>query len=126
MTSTRARARCRSCSLAMLLAIVTGSVACSAGDDGPRLSPFQEGTTITGRVVDNVTACTVDAVCYLRIELADTTIEAVYGTGERPAPECEIPVVVSDAAFRAVAGDVVEIVVGPCGGEGLVMRTFEG
>ena len=79
MTSTRARAPCRSCSLAMLLAVVAGSAACSAGDDGPRLSPFQEGITITGRVVDNVTACTVDAVCYLRIELADTTIEAVYG-----------------------------------------------
>jgi hypothetical protein len=34
----------------------------------------------------------------------------------------EIPVEVSDAAFQAMAGDLTEIVVGPCGGEGLALR----
>lgn len=82
------------------------------------LSGLSVGETSTGRVLENSTACTVDAVCYLRIEFADTTIEALYGTGERPAPPCTISVDVSDAAFEIVVGDVVEVVVSPCGDEG--------
>jgi hypothetical protein len=104
-----------------------GGAACSppGSGDGPELSHLRSGTTVTGRVAENVTACEVDAVCYLRIEFADSTVEAVYGTGERPAPECEIPVEASDAAFTAVAGDVVQVVVVPCAGEGLFLRALE-
>lgn len=83
------------------------------------LSGLTVGQASTGRVLENSTACTVDATCYLRIEFADTTLEALYGTGERPTPPpCTIAAEVSDAAFEVVVGDVVEVVVSPCGDEG--------
>ena len=114
--------------LASVLAIaLLGTSACSppGNGGGAELSPFRSGATVTGRIAENVTACIVDAVCYLRIEFADTTVDAVYGTGERPAPECEIPVEASDAAFAVAAGDIVEVVVAPCAGEGLLLRALE-
>jgi hypothetical protein len=82
----------------------------SSGD----LSLFTEDAVISGRVRENVTACTVDAVCYLRIEFADTSIVALYGSGERPAPLCEISKEVSDVAFEVQAGDPVEVMVSMC------------
>lgn len=72
--------------------------------------------------IENVPACRVDAVCYLRLEFADTTVVAHYGWGERPAPPCEIPPEVSDEAFRVEAGDVVDVVVSMCDAEGPYLR----
>lgn len=111
--------RCRP-TLALVLGL--GIVACaSAGgdpDDDSELSRFEEGSPVTGRVVENSTACEVDASCYLRIEFADTTVAALYGTGERPAPPCTMSVEVSDVAFGVGPGDLVEVVISPCGSEG--------
>lgn len=73
---------------------------------------------LRAQVSENVTACEVDAVCYLVLQLSDTTIVALYGTGERPAPPCPISKEVSDVAFGVGAGDVVEVRVTNCEGEG--------
>jgi hypothetical protein len=64
----------------------------------------------------------VDAICYLRIEFADTSIVALYGTGERPAPACEISREVSDAAFLVQAGEVIDVVISRCASEGHYIR----
>ena len=85
------------------------------------ISAFEEGAISSGRVIENSTACEVDAVCYLRIEFADTTIAAVYGTGERPAPYCEISMDVSNLAFRVPVGARVDVVVSRCRTEGLYL-----
>ena len=97
----------------LLLALALSACGSAGGDadDDAELSPFIEGTLISGRVLENSTACVVDALCYLRIEFADTTIVALYGTGERPAPQCEITSEVSDAAFQVESGDIVDVVV---------------
>ena len=95
----------------------------SPGPDPDRgLSTFMEDTTVSGVVLENVTACEVDAVCYLRIGFADTTVVALYGTGERPAPPCEISREVSDVAFPLREGEGIEVVISRCGDEGLYMR----
>ena len=129
MDALRHRSARYPCLELVLAALLVSAPACGRPDGGDagtdELSPFRTGSTITGRVLDNVTACEVDALCYLRLELADTVIDAVYGTGERPAPECEIPVEVSNAAFAAAADDVVGAVVVPCAGEGLFLRALE-
>lgn len=90
--------------------------------DGPELSEFAEDALISGRVVENSTACVVDAVCYLRIEFADTLMVALYGTGERPAPGCEISREVSDLAFEAQPGEVISVVVSKCDSDRHYMR----
>ncbi len=104
----------------LVLALVLSACASAGGDsdDDVDLSRFTEGTQITGRVLENSTACEVDAVCYLRIQFSDTAIVAVYGTGERPPPPCHIPVGVSDLAFQAESGEVVEVVISRCASEG--------
>lgn len=108
--------------LRVVAPLILGLSACgSPGGDGPdasEVSQFREGAPITGRVVENSTACEVDAVCYLRIEFSDTTIVGVYGTGERPAPPCEIPIEASDAAFQVEVGRLINIVISSCAGEG--------
>ena len=113
-------ARVRSIGLVVLCSVLA---ACrpSGPPDGslPQLSEFAEGATITGLVVENVTACEVDAVCYLTLEFADTTVQAVYGTGERPAPPCRMTVEVSDVAFDAESGQIADVVVSPCETVGL-------
>lgn len=83
-------------------------VACGRfGQEAPEAAAsFAEDSVISGVVAENVTACEVDAACYLRIEFADTTVVALYGTGERPAPPCEMSVEVSDTAFRVQPGEV--------------------
>jgi len=101
-------------------------LACADSDPAPdegdsTMTVFEEGVISSGRILENSTACEVDAVCYLRIEFADTSIVAVYGTGERPAPPCEIPADASDPAFRVEAGARVDVVVSRCGGEGLYL-----
>ena len=106
-----------------LVFLLAGLAACSPSGppDGslPELSEFAEGAMITGRVVENITACEVDAVCYLTLEFADTTVQAVYGTGERPAPPCTMTVEVSDVAFDAESGQIADVVVSPCETVGL-------
>lgn len=72
----------------------------------------------SGRVLENSTACVVDAVCHLRIAFADTSIVAVYGSGERPPSDCETPTGVSDLAFQAQGGDLVEVVISKCASGG--------
>lgn len=97
---------------------------CASPDAGPALSAFSEDTPVVGRVVENLTACEVDAACWLRIELADTTIPAFYGLGDRDDAPCRIPPAVSDAAFDVRRGDMVEVVLSPCGSEGHFIRRF--
>jgi hypothetical protein len=76
------------------------------------------GRAVAGLVLK---ACTVDAACHLRIEFSDTTIVALYGTGERPAPAREIPQDVSGAAFGE-PGDVIDVVLSMCASEGRYIR----
>jgi hypothetical protein len=107
--------------------VLAGSaLSCGQPGDHPKsgegLSLFTEDAVISGRVRENVTACTVDAVCYLRIEFADTSIVALYGSGERPAPLCEISTEVSDLAFQVRTGDLVEVMVSGCASGGHYMR----
>lgn len=117
----RGRRRARRYRAPLAFAALTLLVACGSPpnpDPPPGLSPFAPGVLLRAQVSENVTACEVDAVCYLVLQLSDTTIVAVYGTGERPAPPCPISTEVSDAAFGADAGDVVEVRVTNCEGEG--------
>lgn len=99
---------------------------CASPDEDPQtsLTDFAEDTPVVGRVAENVTACEVDAACWLRIELADTTILAFYGLGDRDDAPCRIPPAVSDAAFDVRRGDTVEVVLSPCGSEGHFIRRF--
>ena len=95
----------------------------SAGADATdRASPFTADTLISGVVLENVTACEVDAACSLLIEFADTSVVALYGTGERPAPACDISIEVSDAAFQVRPGEVVDVVISTCGEEGYYLQ----
>lgn len=112
--------------LAAPLVVAIVAAACGPRPDGaggePGLADFVEGARVSGRVVENSTACTVDAECYLRIEFADTTVVAMYGTGERPAPPCAIPAAVSDVAFQVEVGDQVDVVVSRCGSQGYYLE----
>ena len=86
---------------AMTLAIM----ACgNGGGAGEALSTFRQDELVTGRVIDNSTACQVDAICSLELAFADTSIIAIYGTGMRQAPPCQSPAEVTNVAF-AVARD---------------------
>lgn len=85
-------------------------------------SLFVEDVMISGRVLENVTACEVDAVCFLRIQFADTSVLALYGTGERPPPPCTMSTEVSDTAFGARPRDVISVVISRCGDEGHYIR----
>jgi hypothetical protein len=89
------------------------------------LSPFVADTPLNARIVENSTACIVDAVCFLRLEFADTTVDAIYGTGEYPAPPCDIPGDAATAAFRAAAGDIVRVAVTSCPPHGFMLRQLE-
>lgn len=89
------------------------------------VSMFSTGDLVLAEVRENVTACTVDAVCGLRLEFADTSVFALYGTGERASPDCSISVEVSDAAFGVAAGDPVNVILEECPGVGLVLRGLE-
>ncbi len=88
-------------------------------------SSFAEDVMISGSVLENVTACEVDAACFLRIQFADTSVLALYGTGERPPPPCAMSTEVSDAAFRAQPRDVISVVISQCGDEGHYIRQIE-
>ena len=97
---------------------------CEPTDSGstPEATSFSENQLTTGRVVENSTACEVDAVCYLRIEFADTSIVAMYGTGERPPPPCSVSTEVSNTAFPPQQGDLVHVVISKCGADGYYLR----
>ena len=59
---------------AMTLAIM----ACgNGGGAGEALSTFRQDELVTGRVIDNSTACQVDAICSLELAFADTSIIAI-------------------------------------------------
>ena len=107
-----------------LFVFATALAGCAAiGQDATRdAAPFAEDTLISGKVLENSTACEVDAICYLRIEFADTSIVALYGTGERPAPTCEISREVSNAAFLVWPGEVIDVVISRCASQGHYMR----
>jgi hypothetical protein len=105
------------------LALAVVVVACrSTAIDDDHLSSFREGELITGRVVENLTACEVDAICSLQLTFSDTTILAIYGTGERPEPTCQSPVGVSNVAFTLKPGELVDVVVESCDQELLVQQ----
>lgn len=89
------------------------------------LSPFVADTPLNARIVENSTACIVDAVCFLRLEFADTTVDAIYGTGEQPAPACDIPREASTAAFQAAAGDLVRVAVTLCAPHAFMLQQLE-
>lgn len=117
----RGRRRARRFRVSLAFAALALLVACGSPpnpDPPPGLSPFAPGVLLHAQVSENVTACEVDAVCYLVLQLSDTTIVALYGTGERPAPPCPISKEVSDVAFGVSAGDVVEVRITNCEGEG--------
>jgi len=80
---------------------------------------------ITGRVTENVTACEVDADCFLAIEFSDTVVTAIYGTGERPRPPCVIPVRITDMGFSRTPGELVRVEIGRCEGEGYFIRDMD-
>lgn len=111
----------RAAGWALVLVTLTG---CSPSDTGStsKATPFSEDQVSTGRVIENIRACEVDAMCFLRIEFADTSIVVLYGTGERPPPHCSIPVEVSNAAFLIRQGDVVDVVISLCGTDSYYLR----
>lgn len=92
---------------------------------GAEISPFAEDALIAGKVLQNSTACQVDATCYLQIEFADTTVVALYGTGERPAPACPISREVSDTAFQVGLGELISVVVSTCDSDGYYLRRLD-
>jgi hypothetical protein len=107
-------------------ALVLTLVGCASADDEttPTLSSFDHDTWVLGVVRENVTACEVDATCYLRLEFGDTSVVALYGTGERPASGCDTPVEASDAAFQIRPGARVNVILGTCA-EGLYVRRLD-
>lgn len=105
-----------------MLVVALAACAPNGPDSTQNASPFAEDTLISGVVRENSTACEVDAACYLRIEFADTSVVALYGTGERPAPACAISVEVSNAAFPVQPGEVVDVVISRCAEEGYYLR----
>ena len=108
--------------------IATILSACSPSGESapsPALSSFAADALIVGRVLENTTACVVDAVCYLEVQFADTTVTVVYGTGERPAPTCSAQAGSVDGAFEVEPGDVIDVIVGECGGLGYILRQLE-
>lgn len=109
--------------------IMTALCACSPGGRGSagdvEISSFVEDALVSGKVLQNSTACEVDAVCFLRIAFSDTSIVALYGTGERPAPECPMSSDISDVAFRIAPDEVVSVIVSRCGLDGYYLRRLE-
>lgn len=115
------RLRLRSSSV-VIAAVLSACRLVGVESDDSNVSTFVEDTVSSVRVLDNVTACEVDAVCYLRLEFADTTINALYGTGERPRTRCDVPRAVSNVAFGVERGDIVQVIVSKCGEQGHYLR----
>jgi len=118
-----ARIKRRRCLGSWTISVFILTACGQVGQDSMRASStFVEDTLISGIVLENVTACEVDATCYLRIEFADTAIVALYGTGERPALPCPTTVEVSNAAFAVRPHETVEVVISRCAKEGYYLR----
>ena len=109
---------------ALAVFLVLCSTSCAPSPEAP-LSTFVTDTQARAKVVENVTACVVDAVCGLRLEFSDTTVFALYGSGERDTPPCTIPTDVSDAAFGLDEGQIVSVVIRDCTGMGLIVGSVE-
>lgn len=126
-TSDKRSRRLRHGVVLLLNALALSGCVSGGGDSetDSALSRFEEGPVISGRVLENSRACEVDAVCYLRIEFADTTVVAVYGTGERPAPPCTMTVEVSDVAFQVEPGAMIDAVILKCDGEGHYLQSIQ-
>ena len=86
----------------------------NGGGAGEALSTFRQDELVTGRVIDNSTACQVDAICSLELAFADTSIIAIYGTGMRQAPPCQSPAEVINVAFAVARDELVDVVLGTC------------
>ncbi len=111
--------RARLSILSIVVAVLALSACAKEGSFTP--DPFEKGVSVTAVVSENVTACVVDAVCTLRLDFADTTVVAVYGTGDRDGQGCEIDTQVSDVAFELSPGIPVAVVLLECAGVGLVV-----
>ena len=109
----------------VLTAVVLIGAGCAGVPGDATTGTFATDRPVPASVVENVTACVVDAVCFLRLEFSDTTVVAVYGSGERPAPDCRASDEAADVAFGVEEGATVEVVLGDCGVEGLVLRGLE-
>jgi hypothetical protein len=103
--------------------LVAGACADTPGSGTEGSSAFALDTPVVGSVVENSTACEVDAICSLRVAFSDTTVVVIYGTGERE-PVCTTPSEASNAAFGAEAGGRVELVVEACGSDGLHLQAY--
>jgi hypothetical protein len=88
------------------------------------LTPFAFDTPVTGEVLENSTACTVDAYCTLRVAFADTVVEVIYGSGEGAATPCLVPASASDTAFVSEPGTRVQVRVEDCGRSGAYLRAI--
>ena len=107
------------------LLAVAGVASCAERVDRPQgtagLDDFATGVAVGARVMDNVTACVVDAVCTLELQFADTSVVVVYGSGERPQDSCSTPREASDVAFGLGGGDMVSVELTACSEHRLVL-----
>lgn len=108
--------------VALLLITLLVAACARPGEEEGELSRFAVDASLAGRVVENSTACIVDATCFLRISFADTSIAALYGTGDVGEPPCIIERAVSDEAFGIGHGTMVLVTLSACGSEGYYLR----
>lgn len=85
------------------------------------LSSYTVGDRRTVRVVENVSGCVVDGVCVLTLEFSDTTVQAVYGSGERPTDACMTNVEVSNAAFALEPQNMTDVTLRSCEDGALIL-----
>lgn len=103
------------CTLVLVAGATLLSAACGQADDpGGRITAFRQDTLVTARVVENSTACQVDAICSLELAFSDTAVIGVYGTGLRQAPPCQSPAEVTNIAFAIARDEQVDVVLSPC------------
>jgi hypothetical protein len=103
---------------------LAGLSACGPPEEDAR-TRFAFDTPVVGEVLQNSRACTVDAYCTLRISFVDTVVGVIYGSGERPAPACRVPVPASDTAFSVGPGALIRVEVEDCGLDGAYLHAIE-
>lgn len=108
--------------IGIMLILATFISGCISSGENISLSIFEEEKNISGKVIENNNVCVVDLVCYLTIEFSDKTVNALYGTGERPAPPCEISREVSNVAFDVKQGDIIDVVISNCGSDAYYIK----
>lgn len=113
----------------LAIALSAPALSCASPDRGPtpdaELSVFAVDASVTGRVTENNQACVVDAHCFLGLQFADTSIVASYGFGLQPTRLCTITTAASSRAFEVEVGDIIRVVIGDCGPNGLYLRRFD-